>query len=76
MSAKHEIRRLANSFGMAWWAKIKTNKTKATYLFGPFLTKKSLKSSIPVFLDDLSDEGNELIDYSLSRCRCIEPLTF
>ena len=76
MSARYEIRRLANSFGMAWWAKIKTNKTNATYFFGPFLTKRSLKSNMSIFLDDLSNEGNESIDYSFSRCRCIEPLTF
>jgi len=76
MKAIHEIRSLANNFGLAWWAKIKTENCNATYWFGPFLTKRSLKFNIPDFLDDLSSEGIESIDYSFSRCRCIEPLTF
>ena len=76
MHVSHELRSLANSLGLAWWAKVKTDQSNATYCFGPFLTKRSLKINISGFLDDLSSEGHESIDYSLSRCRCIEPLTF
>ncbi len=76
MNNNHELRNLANRIGLAWWAKIKTDKFNETFWFGPFLTRRSLKINIAVFLDDLSSEGNESIDYSFSRCRCIEPLTF
>ena len=76
MSASQELRSLANSFGIAWWAKIEAGETKATYWFGPFLTKRSLKINISDFLDDLENEGTQSIGYKLSRCRCIEPLTF
>ena len=70
------VRSLGNSLGLAWWAKIETGNPNATYWFGPFLTKRSLKSKVSIFLDDLSSEGNDSVDHSFVRCRRIEPLTF
>ena len=32
-----------NKLGLAWWAKIETENPEATYWFGPFITKRSLK---------------------------------
>ena len=70
------VRSLGNSLGLAWWAKIETGNPNATYWFGPFLTKRSLKLKVSIFLDDLSSEGIESVDHSVVRCRRIEPLTF
>ena len=70
------IRSLGNSFGLAWWAKIETGNPDATYWFGPFLTKRSLKVKVSSFLDDLSSEGIDSVDHSFVRCRRSEPLTF
>ena len=70
------VRSLGNSLGLAWWAKIETGNPNATYWFGPFLTKRSLKLKVSIFLDDLSDEGIDSVDHSFVRCRRIEPLTF
>ena len=73
------VRNLGNSLGLAWWAKIETrnpNTPNTTYWFGPFLTKRSLKLKVSIFLDDLSSEGIDSVDHSFVRCRRIEPLTF
>ena len=70
------VRNLGNSLGLAWLAKIETGNPNATYWFGPFLTKRSLKLKVSIFLDDLSSEGIDSVDHSFVRCRRIEPLTF
>ena len=70
------VRNLGNSFGLAWWAKIQTDKPSVTYWFGPFLTKSSLQSKVVSFLQDLSSEGTDSIEHTFVRCRRIEPLTF
>ena len=69
------IRNFGNKLGLAWWAKIETNKPTATYWYGPFITKRSLKESIPSFVKDLSDEGTTDINYRFIRCKKEEPLT-
>ncbi len=69
------IRSLGNSFGLAWWARVETCRPNVIYWFGPFLTRKSLKANLNVFLDDLSLEGPDSIDHRLLRCRRGEPLT-
>ncbi|AAP99793.1 MULTISPECIES: DUF1816 domain-containing protein [Prochlorococcus] len=69
------IRVLGNSFGFAWWAKIETQNPNTTYWFGPFLTQRSLRNNVPIFLDDLTSEGIESITHDFVRCRRIEPLT-
>ncbi|WP_269623146.1 DUF1816 domain-containing protein [Prochlorococcus marinus] len=70
------FRSIGNSFGLAWWARIETNNPATTYWFGPFLTKRSLKAKMKLFLNDLSGEGIGSINHSYVRCRRVEPLTF
>ncbi len=69
------IRNLGNKLGLAWWAKVETTAPNATYWFGPFLTKKSLKGNLESFLIDLNEEGSKNISHSLIRCKKQEPLT-
>ena len=47
--AKKLIRNFGNKLGLAWWAKIETENPNATYWYGPFLTKRSLKENIFFF---------------------------
>ena len=75
MSPIRALRSLANSFGLAWWARVETIDPKVTYWFGPFLTRRSLQGKLTIFMFDLSDEGNQSISHSLIRCRRSEPLT-
>ena len=69
------IRTIGNKLGLAWWAKIETEKPLSTYWYGPFLTKRSLKSKLNTFIDDLADEGSINIKHSIVRCKKEEPLT-
>ena len=69
------IRNFGNKLGLAWWAKIDTDQPSATYLYGPFITKRSLKENMQSFIKDLSDEGSINIQHSLVRCKKEEPLT-
>ena len=69
------IRNFGNKLGLAQWAKIDTEEPIATYWYGPFLTKRSLKENLVSFIDDLSDEGSKNIKHSIVRCNKEEPLT-
>ena len=69
------IRNFGNKLGLAWWAKIETEEPFATYWYGPFLTKRSLKENLVFFVKDLSDEGSKNINQSIVRCKKEEPLT-
>tara|TARA_Y100000589_G_C27188763_1_gene643839 strand:+ start:1889 stop:2122 length:234 start_codon:yes stop_codon:yes gene_type:complete len=69
------IRKLGNKLGLAWWAKIETQSPHVTYWFGPFITKKSLKGSLDIFLTELNEEGSQNISHSVVRRKKNEPLT-
>ena len=69
------IRNFGNKLGLAWWAKIETENPKATYWYGPFLTKRSLKENLTPFIDDLTNEGSTSIKHDIVRCKKQEPLT-
>ena len=75
MSPVRAIRKVGNALGLACWAKVETSKPDVTYWFGPFVTRRSLNKKLPTFLADLSQEGAENINHSISRCRKSEPLT-
>ena len=70
------IRNFGNKLGLAWWAKIESENPSATYWYGPFLTKRSLKQNMPSFINDLTDEGTSTIKHSIVRCKKEEPLSF
>ena len=69
------IRNFGNKLGLAWWAKIDTDHPSATYWYGPFITKRSLKENMQSFIKDLSNEGSTNIQHTLVRCKKEEPLT-
>jgi len=69
------IRNFGNKLGLAWWAKIETNKPLVTYWFGPFLTKRSLEENLVSFINDLNEEGSKDIKHNIVRCKKDEPLT-
>ena len=75
MSPVRAFRSICNGLGLAWWARVETKGPGGTYWFGPFLTKRSLYGSLPIFIEDLSLEGSQAINHSLIRTRKAEPLT-
>ena len=75
MGPLRALRSLGNSLGMAWWAKVETINPGVTYWFGPFLTRRSLKFNLDVFVDDLSGETPGDISHTIVRTQRKEPLT-
>tara|TARA_Y100001933_G_scaffold77526_1_gene78760 strand:- start:12365 stop:12583 length:219 start_codon:yes stop_codon:yes gene_type:complete len=69
------IRNFGNKLGLAWWAKVETKSPDVTYWYGPFLTKRSLKDNLNLFLKDLTDEGSSNVNHTFIRCKRTEPLT-
>ena len=69
------LRSVANGLGLAWWARVQTQGPDVTYWFGPFVTRKSLESHLPSFLEDLASESPAHISHSFVRCRRGEPFT-
>ena len=69
------IRNFGNKLGLAWWAKVETENPQTVYWYGPFLTKRSLKESLNLFLKDLQNEGADNIKHKIVRCNKDEPLT-
>ncbi len=65
----------SNAAGIAWWAKIETNEPDVTYWFGPFLSEKSLRSSLKEFESDLKGEFPKAFRKSFVRKTKKEPLT-
>ena len=69
------LRSVANSLGLAWWARVQTQGPDVTYWFGPFVTRSSLEKHLPDFLDDVSSESPSHLSHALVRCRRREPFT-
>ncbi|WP_038024084.1 DUF1816 domain-containing protein [Synechococcus sp. RS9916] len=69
------LRSFANGLGLAWWGRVQTQGPDVTYWFGPFVTRKSLESQLPSFLEDLASESPAHISHSCVRCRRGEPFT-
>ncbi len=75
MSPIKGIRGIGNNLGLVWWAKVETSEPESVYWFGPFLTRRSLKTNLPKFLDELSSEGAKSVKHVFMRCSRGEPLT-
>lgn len=69
------VRSVANSLGVAWWARVETRSPDAVYWFGPFVRRSTLEAALPAFLDDLRAESPALLEHQLVRTHREEPLT-
>ncbi len=69
------VRRLANGFGLAWWARVESRSPDAEYWFGPFGRRRSLDLALPAFLRDLQAEGPASLQHRVLRTCRREPLT-
>ena len=58
-----------DSFGLAWWAEIGTQKPNCTYYFGPFLSSSETKAAIKGYVEDLEVEGAQGIAVNVKRCK-------
>ncbi len=64
-----------NVIGWAWWAKLETNNPKATYWFGPFVTRRYLCEHLTNMVKELERETSSSVKETIVRCRCDEPFT-
>ena len=60
---------LLQTFGLAWWVEIKTDKPQCTYYFGPFADANSAEASKPGYVEDLEKEGAQGIQVNIKRCK-------
>lgn len=60
---------LLNTFGLAWWVKISTDRPQCTYYFGPFLTAQEAKTAQGGYVEDLEGEGAQGMSVEVLRCK-------
>ena len=53
----------------SWWIKILANKPMYIYYFGPFNTYYEAEWHKNGYIQDLSQEGNHIIDIQINRCQ-------
>ncbi|MBW4479436.1 MAG: DUF1816 domain-containing protein [Tolypothrix brevis GSE-NOS-MK-07-07A] len=59
----------SDSFGLAWWVEIGTQKPNCTYYFGPFLNSSEANAAITGYVEDLEIEGAQGIVVNVKRCK-------
>jgi hypothetical protein len=59
----------SDSFGLAWWVEIGTQKPNCTYYFGPFLSSSEANAAITGYVEDLEIEGAQGIVVNVKRCK-------
>lgn len=62
--------------GLAHWVKIITTNPSCTYYFGPFITIKEAKLAQWGYLDDLLEEGAEILSVDIKQCNPRELTVF
>jgi hypothetical protein len=66
---------ILNGLGLAYWIEIRTDRPVCTYYFGPYSRQSSAAVALDGFLDDLRQEGAEIVASSIDRRREPEQLT-
>jgi Domain of unknown function (DUF1816) len=56
-------------FGLAYWVEVVTDKPHCIYYFGPFATRRQARLSEPGYLEDLKQEGAQVLLTKIQRCR-------
>ncbi len=55
--------------GLAQWVQIITTNPSCTYYFGPFITIKEAKLAQWGYIDDLLEEGAEILSVDIKQCK-------
>lgn len=56
-------------FGWACWVKIETKHPECTYYFGPFLSQTEAKAASDGYIEDLKNEGADIVGLSFERTK-------
>jgi Domain of unknown function (DUF1816) len=60
---------LCHTVGLAWWVEIKTSNPNCTYYFGPFLKYSEAQATEGGYMEDLKQEGAQIISVRSKRCK-------
>jgi hypothetical protein len=60
---------LCHTFGLAWWVEIATSNPNCIYYFGPFLTCREAQAAEGGYVEDLQQEGSQIISIHSKRCK-------
>ncbi|MEM9484794.1 MAG: DUF1816 domain-containing protein [Cyanobacteria bacterium P01_F01_bin.116] len=54
-------------FRKSWWLEISTNSPSCVYYFGPFSSQREALQNQSGYVDDLEQEGGEVLQISVAR---------
>lgn len=57
------------SYEEAWWVTVTTEQPNYEYLFGPFESQGEAEENRDGYLEDLSDEGAQVIQSKIQWCK-------
>jgi hypothetical protein len=60
---------ICHTFGLAWWVEIITRNPNCTYYFGPFLRFHEARATEEGYIEDLQQEGSQIISVCSRRCK-------
>lgn len=66
---KETVIDLYHTFGLAWWVEIATRNPNCTYYFGPFLSYREAQATEGGYVEDLEQEGSQIISVQSKRCK-------
>jgi len=55
-----------------WWVEIKTFEPNCIYYFGPFSNSDDTSAMCPNYVEDLREEGSQLINAVVKRCNPVQ----
>ncbi len=67
--------KLQGMFAKDWWIEISTDLPHCLYYFGPFQSKTEAAQSEAGYVEDLKQEGAEIIQVTMMKCSSPEQLT-
>ncbi|MEM9903974.1 MAG: DUF1816 domain-containing protein [Cyanobacteria bacterium P01_D01_bin.44] len=64
---KRLINYLIGLYKKSWWLEISTNSPRCEYYFGPFSSESEAAQAQPGYVEDLEQEGSELLRVTVVR---------
>lgn len=66
---KEILIKILEFFGWACWVKIETKQPECTYYFGPFVSLTEAKTASDGYIEDLKNEGANIVGMSFERMK-------
>ncbi|MEC4803396.1 MAG: DUF1816 domain-containing protein [Jaaginema sp. PMC 1079.18] len=64
---KEMLIEILDFFGWAYWVKIETKSPECIYYFGPFLSLTEAKAANGGYIEDIKNEGADIVGVSFER---------